>query len=379
MGREGRRGPAECVQIASYDILFYPIPGLVWASFLKTLLPLMQRPDPRRDALLDWLRNDLHLNVESLVTASSDASFRRYFRFNLGEETRIAMDAPPPQENILPFLKTAELLRTRGVKTPQIFAANAELGFMVLSDFGHTAYLDVLDETNVAPLYGSALDTLFRLQTSENLEREGPDLPCYDEALLRRELGVFREWCIDQFLGLTLSPTEASLLTETFDRLVSAALEQPRVIVHRDYHSRNLMVLADSTPGVLDFQDAVLGPITYDLASLLRDCYIAWPLPLIHLWVEQYRQRLTQAGWIQDVSEAQFRRWFDLMGLQRHLKAAGIFCRLKLRDGKPGYIGDIPRTLAYALDVGRDQPDLSDFATFIATRVLPAFLEPQNP
>lgn len=379
MGREGRRGHAECVQIAAYYILFYPIPGLVWASFLKTLLSLMQRQDPRRDALLDWLRNDLHLNVETLVTASSDASFRRYFRFNLGQETRIAMDAPPPQENIPPFLKTAEILRARGVRTPNIFAVNAELGFMVLSDFGHTAYLDVLNETNVAPLYGGALDTLFRLQTTENLEGEAIDLPCYDEALLRRELGVFREWCIDGYLGLRLSATEESLLAETFDRLVSAALEQPRVIVHRDYHSRNLMLLADSTPGVLDFQDAVLGPITYDLASLLRDCYIAWPLPLITLWVEQYRQRLTQAGWIKDVSETQFRRWFDLMGLQRHLKAAGIFCRLKLRDGKPGYIGDIPRTLAYGLDVGRDQPDLSAFATFIATRVLPAFLEPQNP
>lgn len=339
----------------------------------------MQRPDPRREALLDWLKNDLHLSVDSLVTASSDASFRRYFRFDLGGETRIAMDAPPPQENILPFLKIAELMRARGVTTPSIFAANAEQGFIVLSDFGRTAYLDVLNETNVAPLYGSALDTLFQLQTAITPEGERPDLPRYDEALLRRELGVFREWCIDGYLNLRLSDTEESLLAETFDRLVSSALAQPSVIVHRDYHSRNLMLLPDGTPGVLDFQDAVLGPITYDLASLLRDCYIAWPLPLINLWVEQYRQRLDQAGLIQDINEAHFRRWFDLMGLQRHLKAAGIFCRLKLRDGKPGYIGDIPRTLAYALDVGRDQPDLAGFATFIATRVLPKFLEPQIP
>lgn len=339
----------------------------------------MQRPDPRRDALLDWLRNDLHLEVESLVTASSDASFRRYFRFELGNESRIAMDAPPPQENILPFLKTAELLRVRGVPTPTIYAANPELGFIVLSDFGRTAYLDILDDTTVGPLYGSALDSLFRLQTSDHPETNPPDLPIYDEALLRRELNVFREWCIDGYLGLVLSASEEALLSDAFDRLVGSALSQPTVIVHRDYHSRNLMLLPDGTPGVLDFQDAVLGPVTYDLASLLRDCYIAWPLPQLSLWIEQYRQRLAQAGVIEGVNTDQFRRWFDLMGLQRHLKAAGIFCRLKLRDGKPGYIGDIPRTLGYALDVGRDQPDLAAFATFIATRVLPTFLEPRAP
>lgn len=336
----------------------------------------MQRPDPRRDALLDWLRNDLGINVTALVAASSDASFRRYFRFEVGDETRIAMDAPPPQEDILPFLKTAELLRSRGVPTPVIFAANADMGFIVLSDFGRTAYLDILDDTTVTPLYASALDTLFQLQTAENPEVEPPDLPRYDEALLRRELGVFREWCIEGYLGLTLTASEEALLAETFDRLIRSALSQPSVIVHRDYHSRNLMLLADGTPGVLDFQDAVLGPVTYDLASLLRDCYIAWPLSQLKLWIAQYHQRLAQAGLIEGVSEAQFRRWFDLMGLQRHLKAAGIFCRLKLRDGKPGYIGDIPRTLGYALDVGQDQPDLAAFATFIATRVLPTFLEP---
>ena len=336
----------------------------------------MQRTDPRRDALLDWLKKDLHLEIETLVPASSDASFRRYFRFDLGDETRIVMDAPPPQENIIPFLKTAELLRTRGVLTPKIFAANPEQGFMVLSDFGRTAYLDILDPTTVEALYTSALETLLRLQTSQDPEGEAPDLPRYDEALLRRELGVFREWCIDGYLGLTLSAAEEDLLASTFDRLVESALSQPTVIVHRDYHSRNLMQLADGGTGVLDFQDAVIGPVTYDLASLLRDCYIAWPLPQLNGWIESYRQRLAQAGLTEGVHESQFRRWFDLMGLQRHLKAAGIFCRLKLRDGKPGYIGDIPRTLGYALDVGRDQPDLAAFATFIATRVLPPFLEP---
>jgi aminoglycoside/choline kinase family phosphotransferase len=339
----------------------------------------MQRTDPRRDALLDWLKNDLHLEIETLVPASSDASFRRYFRFDLGNETRIAMDAPPPQENIIPFLKTAELLRTRGVPTPEIFAANADQGFIVLGDFGRTAYLDILDPTTVEALYASALETLLRLQTSQDPGGEAPELPRYDEALLRRELGVFREWCIDGYLGLTLSAAEEALLAATFDTLVQSALSQPTVIVHRDYHSRNLMHLADGGTGVLDFQDAVIGPVTYDLASLLRDCYIAWPLPKLNDWIEGYRERLAHAGLIGDTDESQFRRWFDLMGLQRHLKATGIFCRLKLRDGKPGYIGDIPRTLGYALDVGRDQPDLAAFATFIATRVLPPFLETAKP
>jgi len=344
-------------------------------KFFQTAPPFMQPPDPRRDALLDWLRNDLHLKVEKLVPASSDASFRRYFRFDLGHETRIAMDAPPPQENILPFLKTAELLRARGIPTPEVFAAHPEQGFIVLSDFGTTAYLDVLDATTVEALYGSALDTLFLLQTSQDPEGAAPALPCYDEGLLRRELGVFREWCIEGYLGLTLSLAEENLLTETFDCLVDSALSQPTVIVHRDYHSRNLMQLPGGGTGVLDFQDAVMGPVTYDLASLLRDCYIAWPTPQLNVWVESYRQRLDRAGLIEGISALQFRRWFDLMGLQRHLKATGIFCRLKLRDGKPAYIGDIPRTLGYALDVGRNQTDLAAFATFIATRVLPPFLE----
>lgn len=335
----------------------------------------MQRPDPRRDALLDWLRNDLHWDIASLVPASSDASFRRYFRFDLGNETRIAMDAPPPQENIIPFLKTAELLRTRGVSTPEIFAANPERGFIVLSDFGRTAFLDILDASTVDALYGSALETLLRLQVHRDPEGEAPELPRYDEALLRRELDVFREWCLDGYLGLTLTAAEEALLAASFDSLVNSALSQPTVIVHRDYHSRNLMHLADGGTGVLDFQDAVIGPVTYDLASLLRDCYVAWPLPQLNRWIESYRHRLADAGLIEHVNESQFRRWFDLMGLQRHLKAAGIFCRLKLRDGKPGYIRDIPRTLGYALDVGRDQPDLAAFATFIATRVLPPFLE----
>jgi aminoglycoside/choline kinase family phosphotransferase len=333
--------------------------------------PFMQPHDPRQDALLHWLQNELGHKVDTLAPASSDASFRRYFRVLIGTETRIVMDAPPPQENIRPFLSVADNLKRRGVSTPEIFAADPEQGFVLLEDFGHTAYLDILTEQTADQLYGVALETLHRLQSSpEPL----PNLPHYDEAMLRRELLIFREWCLEGYLELTLSPEEEALLTETFDLLVHSALSQPTVVVHRDYHSRNLMWTPDERLGVIDFQDAVIGPITYDLASLLRDCYVAWPLQKIERWIESFREQLETRGQLPATPQAKFRRWFDLMGAQRHLKAAGIFCRLKLRDNKPGYIGDIPRTLGYLLDATREQPDLAPFASFIIRRVLPRFL-----
>lgn len=338
----------------------------------------MHRPDPRRDALLDWLQNELNLPVRNLAPASSDASFRRYFRFEVGSETRIAMDAPPPQENIDPFLNVAEILRSRGVCVPEIHAAQREKGFIVLGDFGQTVFLDVLQPENVDALYAEAMLTLLRLQSPPSGQTPETDLPRYDEALLRRELGVFREWCLEGYLGLTLDTNEQALLDETFDGLVASALSQPTVLVHRDFHSRNLMLLADGTPGVLDFQDAVIGPVTYDLASLLRDCYIAWPQHQVSRWLHAYQQAIEAKGLLEPVSEATFRRWFDLMGMQRHLKAVGIFCRLKLRDGKPGYIKDIPRTLGHILDAARDQSDLAPFATFLTARILPAFLKVQQ-
>lgn len=338
----------------------------------------MHCPDPRHDALLHWLNNDLGLDVKNLASASSDASFRRYFRFESKAVTRIAMDAPPPQENIAPFLKVAALLKARGVSTPEIHAANAENGYIVLGDFGSTAFLDVLDDETVENLYGKAMETLTLLQSRPPEDACEPDLPPYDEPLLRRELGIFREWCLEKYLGLTLTQEENTLLDETFESLIASALAQPTVLVHRDFHSRNLMLLPNGTPGVLDFQDAVIGPITYDLASLLRDCYIAWPLDRLSRWVNQYRLELLKRGLLENVSETTFRRWFDLMGMQRHLKAIGIFCRLKIRDGKPGYIKDIPRTLGHILDAARDQTDLVPFATLLTTRVLPAFLRAQR-
>jgi N-acetylmuramate 1-kinase len=335
----------------------------------------MQASDPRHDTLLHWLHYELGLNAEPLIPASSDASFRRYFRFSTEKGSRIAMDAPPPQENILPFLNVAGLLKQRGVSTPEIFAANPEDGFIVLEDFGNTVYLDLLNPTSVETLYGKALETLLCLQTDQE---PLPSLPEYDEALLRRELRVFTEWCIEGYLQIELTPKEETILSDAFNLLISSALDQPKTLVHRDFHSRNLMALSDGRTGVLDFQDAVIGPITYDLVSLLRDCYVAWPLKDVERWIEAFRNQLIEKNRISGVSQAQFRRWFDLMGMQRHLKAAGIFCRLKLRDGKPGYIADIPRTLGYILDVAREQPDLTDFANLIIRRVLPTFLKDQT-
>ncbi len=329
----------------------------------------MHATDPRRQLLLDWLENDVGQAVDDLRPASSDASFRRYFRVFSGSETHIAMDAPPPRENVRPFIAVADRLSRVGVQTPAILASDVERGFLLLSDFGNCSYLDALTPQTAPALYGDALDTLLSLQ--RGVPTEGSDLPRYDERLLLTELGVFREWFLAQWLELSLSEAEQQVLASAERVLVDSALEQPRVCVHRDYHCRNLMVTERANPGVLDFQDAVIGPITYDLASLLRDCYIAWPEPQVYAWMDAYRDRLVTAGLLSGEQVGRFRRWFDLMGLQRHLKAVGIFARLKMRDDKPGYLKDIPRTLGYVTAVGQQYPELADFIALLDRRVWP--------
>lgn len=325
--------------------------------------------DTRYPLLLDWLRTDLGRAVESIAPASTDASFRRYFRIHSAGQTHIVMDAPPPTENVRPFVSVAGLLRQAGVQTPEIHAVDVERGFVLLSDFGNRNYLDVLNEDSVQALYGDALAALLSMQRA--VRADTADLPSYNEKLLRTELGIFRDWFLDRWLGLELSAIESAMLDAVWQILTDSALEQPRVCVHRDYHSRNLMLTEDDNPGVLDFQDAVIGPITYDLASLLRDCYIAWPVDRVHSWVEAYQDDLQTAGLLKTPDAHRFRRWFDLMGMQRHLKAAGIFSRLNLRDGKPGYLKDIPRTLNYVTEAGQAYPELSGFMQFIEQRVLP--------
>ncbi len=326
--------------------------------------------DFRKFTLLNWLENGLHLPVRQCEPASSDASFRRYFRITLPEQQLIVMDAPPDKENIAQFIKVAELLRQANVRVPIIYHQNLEDGFLVLEDFGTQSFLDELTPENASALYGNALASLFQLQTNTGLDSP---LPNYDEALLQRELGIFEDWFLGQLVGTEIPD---ALWSPVRSILVGSALEQPVTCVHRDYHSRNLMFLENNSPGVIDFQDAVIGPITYDLVSLLRDCYIAWPQPQVEQWTAQYQQRLQQAGLI-TCSLPTFTRWFDLMGLQRHLKAIGIFSRLHLRDGKPGYLNDIPRTLGYVIAQTQIYPELSDFNHFLQTHVLPNYLRIQ--
>jgi aminoglycoside/choline kinase family phosphotransferase len=315
--------------------------------------------DQRTQAMIRWLEQDLSLAIDAYEPASSDASFRRYFRLNTADGTFIVMDAPPDKEDVARFVRVADLLRHAKVNVPAIFHQNIADGFLVLSDFGTQCFLDQLNADNVDTLYQSAFDSLFNLQNNTPLTSCG--LPAYDHALLERELGIFTEWFAGNKLGITL-PKQLWDMVSTV--LIDSALEQPITCVHRDYHSRNLMLTDQDSPGVIDFQDAVIGPITYDIASLLRDCYIAWPEDRLQQWLADYFQRLEQAKLI-DCGFERFQRWFDLMGMQRHLKAIGIFSRLDLRDGKPGYLSDIPRTLNYVTVVAAKYPELEEFGDYL--------------
>ncbi|MBL3589495.1 MAG: phosphotransferase [gamma proteobacterium endosymbiont of Lamellibrachia anaximandri] len=315
----------------------------------------------RIEQLKNWLSSLPEIESYTFEPASGDASFRRYFRIETGDKSYIAMDAPPEKEDTKPFIRMAEALESIGLKVPHIFARNQAEGFLLLSDLGKTLYLDRLDETNVDRLYGDALGALVVIQACGPVE----GLPDYDRTLLLQEMELFREWLLERHHALNLTADEHSMLDVTFDFLAGNALDQPQVCVHRDYHSRNLMVTDQSNPGIIDFQDAVLGPVTYDLVSLLRDCYIHWPKARIEAWVMGYHELAVQSGVLRSEHEDQFLRWFDLMGVQRHLKASGIFARLNIRDGKPGYLQDIPRTLNYILEVAPDYPELEGLAKLI--------------
>lgn len=325
----------------------------------------MMPEDLRTISMFDWLENDLLLTITHCEPASSDASFRRYFRVKTPGGQFIVMDAPPTKENTEPFIRIAKLLAKSQVNVPSIFQQNLTDGFLLLEDFGSQCFLDQLNPSTAADLYQTAFDSLFKLQTQTPVQSSG--LPCYDQPLLHRELAIFDEWFLGQLLDIQIP---APVWETVRAILVASALEQPSTCVHRDYHSRNLMVLDSNSPGVIDFQDAVIGPITYDLVSLLRDCYIAWPEQQVEQWQTHYFERLQQAGLI-DCSPAQFKRWFDLMGLQRHLKAIGIFSRLHLRDGKSNYLGDIPRTLNYVTTVCAIYPELAEFNSFVHGHILP--------
>jgi len=328
--------------------------------------------DLRLGLLRAWLEHDLGLAGCSLAPASEDASFRRYFRATLpGGGTRIVMDAPPEKENVDPYLRVAAMLADIGVHAPKVLARNAARGFLLLTDLGTAMYLPELAQPGRAdPLYHDALVALVRIQARGATHAR--QLPPYDEKLLRFEMSLFPDWLLARHLGLALLGGESRMLGEAMDALVANALEQPQVFVHRDYHSRNLMVCPGDNPGILDFQDAVCGPATYDLVSLLRDSYVAWSQERVLAWALEFRGLAAAAGLPTGRDEAQFLRWFDLVGVQRHLKVAGIFARLWHRDGKARYLADIPRTLQYAVGSCARQEGFAQLGDFIERRVLPA-------
>lgn len=331
--------------------------------------------DLRLEQLERWLAQLFGSRDFQTTTASADASFRRYFRVARDAQTWIAMDAPPGKEDMEPYIRISSMLVDVGVNAPRVLQRNLEEGFLLNSDLGSRTYLMELDAGGDPDrLYGDAIESLVRIQGRG--DAHAARLPSYDDPSLRREMGLFPDWFCGRHLGIELAGDAAVALAGIFDALSAAALEQPRVFVHRDYHSRNLMVgdgeRHGPNPGILDFQDAVCGPVTYDLVSLLRDCYIAWPSERVSAWIAQFRSSAQRAGVAVGSSEEEFRRWFDLMGVQRHLKAIGIFARLWHRDGKPGYLNDIPRTLQYVRSVSGDYRELQFLQYFIDEQVLPA-------
>jgi len=320
--------------------------------------------DERLVLLERWLESSLRFGKFEITPASSDASFRRYYRVRYDNVSRIAMDAPPEKEDCRPFIKVAQAFSSLGLNVPHIFRADPAQGFLLLGDLGVQNYLDALNAANVEKLYGDALGALMVMHTHKDSRADR--FPPYDRSLLMNEMNLFRDWYLEKYLGLALDAGQQQALNNVFEILISSALEQPRVWVHRDYHSRNLMVVEENNPGILDFQDAVIGPITYDLVSLLRDCYIRWPDEKVDAWVSEYYLRLRDNGVISGIDSTRFMRWFDLMGIQRHLKATGIFSRLNFRDGKSGFLQDIPRTLGYVADVSARYPELGGLSRLLA-------------
>jgi aminoglycoside/choline kinase family phosphotransferase len=324
--------------------------------------------DSRLSVLRRWVVEDLGFAASRIEPASSDASFRRYFRVTRGADTYIVMDAPPEKESLLPFIGVAHILLGMGVNAPVILARNIQQGLLLLSDLGQRQYLDELHAGgDVDLLYADAMHALVKMQSAGAAAAHA--LPRYDRNLLLAEMQLMPEWFFGAHLKLEIDAAERGMLDRLFEFLIQAALAQPTAFVHRDYHSRNLLLTARNNPGVLDFQDAVLGPVSYDLVSLLKDCYIAWDPARVRGWVREFRERLLHAGLAAGEDEAQFVRWFDLIGLQRHIKVLGIFSRLNYRDGKSQYLDDLPRVLEYTRGVAGAYAETAEFAAFLAARI----------
>ncbi|MBD3756076.1 MAG: phosphotransferase [Gammaproteobacteria bacterium] len=339
----------------------------------------------RFQLMLDWLQQ-LPMLADSLYDepqpASSDASFRRYFRLVIKDADRhaqvaagqsfIIMDAPPTHENCEPFIAVSAQLAEMGLNVPKVLAKDLSKGFLLLTDLGNTTYLSVLnsaEESEVDRLYRDALHALVQLQAKG--KQAAQQLPPYDATLLNNEMNLFSDWLLGTHLEQPLSSLQQDDWQKVKEVLATSALAQPKTYVHRDYHSRNLMITSKDNPGVLDFQDAVHGPLTYDAVSLLRDCYIAWPAEQVREWQRFYFLQLCARGLLCEDEWNGFLKAMDYMGIQRHLKAAGIFARLYHRDGKDGYLNDIPQTLQYIVDVGRAYPEMHWLVNLVETTMLP--------
>ena len=318
--------------------------------------------DLRASARLAWTRHTLGDSTLTLEPASSDASFRSYWRTTRAGQSWIVMDSPPEREDPRPWLAIGARLAAAGLHVPAVAAQDPEQGFLLIEDLGSRLYLAELNEATADKLYGDAMDALLAMQTRVAAD----DLPPFDHTVLVNGLEVMPKWFLERHLGHVPSCEEWDVLEAAFDVIVRNALAQPQVFVHRDYHSRNLLRVDDNNPGIVDFQGALRGPLTYDLASLLRDAYVAWPRARVEGWVESYRLRLRQAGLLgEHIDAARFLRWFDLTGLHRHVRVLGQFYRLWYRDGKPGYLKDVPQVYRYVIEVARRHPELADFAALL--------------
>lgn len=310
----------------------------------------------RKNLMYKWL-DTISIKIDSINPIKSDASFRCYFRIlHINGTSSIAMDAPPGKEDCKKFINIANALKKIGVNTPTIIAYNLEHGFLLITDLGEKQYLDVLNKSNVHNLYDDALNVILKIQKMGN--NKLLKLPIYDNLLLYSELELFRQWFLNKQVKIRLSSKDNQLLDSIFVKLIENAISQPYVWVHRDFHSKNIMLCNNNNPGILDFQDAMVGAITYDLVSLLRDCYISWPQEEVSYWTSSYFKLLVKMNFLSSNDYKIFLRWFDLMGIQRHLKAIGIFSRLNLRDFKPEYLKNITRTLKYVISVSDNYIDL---------------------
>ncbi|MFC5512408.1 aminoglycoside phosphotransferase family protein [Massilia jejuensis] len=339
-------------------------------SSLPQNTPTSAEQDARLALLNEWLSSLDLVEAGSLRPASSDASFRRYFRLDVAAalrgklgDTLIAMDAPPERENVPAFIQVAGLLQEAGVTVPAIVARDVERGFLLLSDLGTTTYLARLNADNAAFMYSDAVDALIKFQ----LHSQPGVLPEFDRAFVLREMNLFPEWFVGRHLGVTMTAAQQAQLDKVFEAITSNVLAQQQVFMHRDFHSRNLMFLDQGNPGVLDFQDAVYGPVTYDLGSLLRDAYLQWDEELVLDWVVRYWQSAKQVGLPVNPDIDAFYRDFEFMALQRHLKILGIFCRLNYRDGKSIYMGDLPTVMDYVRKTANRYTELKPLTRLLDT------------